>query len=77
MIIHVKQACEFINKDGDKYQCANGFIGCPPEWVASDPYFKLLCDAGKITAHIDAKAVDEAAKKEEEQPKEAPKKGKK
>lgn len=76
MIIHVKQACEFINEDGEKFHCANGFIGCPPEWVANDEYFKLLCNAGKITAHIDSKDVDESAKKEEHL-KEASKKGKK
>lgn len=67
MIIHVKQACEFMNKDGEKYSCQNGFIGCPPEWVARDEYFKLMCDAGLITAHVDTKSVDvEAAKDEAE-----------
>lgn len=67
MIIHVKQACEFMNKDGEKFHCANGFIGCPPEWVANDEYFKLMCDDGLITAHVDTKGVDvEAAKDEAE-----------
>lgn len=65
MIIHVKQACEFHNKDGEVYHASNGFIGTPPEWVADDAYFKLLCDCGKITAHIDSKSVDSAVAKEE------------
>lgn len=65
MIIHVKQACEFHSKDGEVYCASNGFIGTPPEWVANDEYFKLLCNCGKITAHIDGKSVDVAAAKEE------------
>lgn len=76
MIIHVKQACEFVNKDGDIFHCPNGFIGCPPEWVAHNDYFKSMCDSGLITAHVDTKSVDESAKKEE-LPKEALKKSKK
>lgn len=65
MIIHCKQACEFQNKDGELYHCSNGFIGTPPEWVANDEYFKILCASGLITAHIDSKSVDAAAAKEE------------
>lgn len=76
MIIHVKQACEFVNKDGEKFQCPNGFIGVPPEWVAHDDYFKSMCDSGLITAHVDTKSVDESAKKEEDA-KETSKKSKK
>ena len=65
MIIHVKQACEFVNKDGEKFQCPNGFIGVPPEWVAHNDYFKLMCDSGLITAHVDTKSVDAEAEKSE------------
>ena len=65
MVIHVKQACEFVNKDGAKFNCAKDFIGIPPVWVENDDYFKLLCGAGLITAHIDNKSVDENMKKEE------------
>lgn len=65
MIIHVKQACEFMNKDGEKFQCPNGFIGVPPEWVAKNDYFKAMCDSGLITAHVDTKCVDAEAEKSE------------
>lgn len=65
MIIHVKQACEFVNKDGEKFQCPNGFIGVPPEWVAHNDYFKAMCDSGLITAHVDTKSVDAEAEKSE------------
>lgn len=65
MIIHVKQACEFMNKDGEKFQCPNGFIGVPPEWVAKNDYFKSMCDSGLITAHVDTKSVDAEAEKSE------------
>lgn len=58
MIIHVKQSCEFKSPAGLVYQCRNGFIGTPPEWVEHDSFFKLLCSAGLITAHVDSKAVD-------------------
>ncbi len=65
MIIHVKQACEFKNKDGEIYCCKNGFIGCPPEWLANNDYFKALCSSGLITAHIDGKSAEVEAAKEE------------
>lgn len=65
MIIHVKQACEFVNKDGEKFRCPNGFIGVPPEWVAHNDYFKSMCDSGLITAHVDTKSVDTEAEKSE------------
>lgn len=65
MIIQVRQACEFTSKDGEKFHCFNGFVGIPPEWVTHDDYFKSLCASGFITAHIDAKAVDESVKAEE------------
>jgi hypothetical protein len=65
MIIHVKQACEFVNKDGEKFRCPNGFIGVPPEWVAHNDYFKSMCDSGLITAHVDTKSVDAEAEKSE------------
>lgn len=65
MIIYVKQACEFVSKDGSRYHCANGFIGCPPEWVANDPYFKALAQDGKITVHMDNKGAEVEAEKTE------------
>ena len=77
MIIHVKQACEFVNKDGEKYQCPNGFIGVPPEWVAHNEYFCMMCDSGLITAHIDSKSVDAEAAKAEAKDEEKPKSKKK
>lgn len=69
MIIHVKQSCEFCNKDGEKFSVRNGDIVVPPEWIASDPYFQLLTSAGLITAHIDNKSVDEDIKKDEDKKK--------
>lgn len=65
MIIYSKQACDFFNKDGEKFHCPNGYIGCPPDWVADDAYFKALCADAKITMHIDSKSVDAEAEKEE------------
>ena len=65
MIIYVKQACDFFNKDGEKYHCDNGFIGCPPDWVADDAFFRALAADGKITVHVDSKSVDAEAEKEE------------
>lgn len=65
MIIYVKQACEFHSKDGEKYVCANGFIGCPPEWVAQDEYFKALARDGLITVHVDNKGAEVEAEKAE------------
>ena len=65
MIIYVKQAFEVTNKDGEKYSAKNGFIGCPPDWVAEDPFFKALCAESKITMHIDNKSVDVEQAKEE------------
>lgn len=69
MIIHVKQSCEFCNKDGEKFSARNGDIVVPPEWIASDPYFQLLTNAGLITAHIDNKSVDSQLVKEEKEKK--------
>lgn len=69
MIIHVKQSCEFRNKDGEKFSARNGDIVVPPEWIASDPYFQLLCSSGLITAHIDNKSVDAEIKKDEDKKK--------
>lgn len=77
MIIHVRQACEFSNKDGDIFHCPNGFIGCPPEWVAHNDYFKSMCDSGLITAHVDTKSVDAEAEKVEAKDEEKPKSKKK
>lgn len=69
MIIHVKQSCEFSNKYGERFSVRNGDIVVPPEWVASDPYFQLLTNAGLITAHIDNKSVDNQLVKEEKEKK--------
>jgi gentisate 1,2-dioxygenase len=69
MIIHVKQSCEFTNKDGEKFNAHNGDIVVPPEWVAHDPYFQLLTNSGLITAHIDNKSVDNQLAKEEKEKK--------
>ena len=66
MIIYSKQAFTLINKDGEKYHVKNGFIGCPPEWVEHDEFFKKLCDAGLVTAHVDNKSVDVAVAKDEQ-----------
>ena len=66
MIIYVKQAFEVTNKDGEKYKAPNGFIGCPPNWVAEDPFFKALCAESKITMHIDNKSVEAEAVKDEQ-----------
>lgn len=76
MIIHVKQSCEFRNKDGERFNAHNGDIVVPPEWVAHDPYFQLLCSSGLITAHIDNKSVDAEIKKEEDEGADKKKKGK-
>lgn len=65
MIIHVRQACEFTNADGDKFHAQNGFVGLAPEWVAQDEYFKLLCQSGLITAHIDSKSAENEASADE------------
>ena len=68
MIIHVKQSFEIRNKDGEKFVARNGDIVTPPAWVAENQYFKLLCDSGKITAHVDARAVEFDLAKQEEKP---------
>jgi hypothetical protein len=66
MIIYSKQAFTLTNKNGEKYHADNGFIGCPPEWVEHDDFFKALCEAGLVTAHIDNKSVDVAVAKDEQ-----------
>lgn len=85
MICHVKQSFEVKNALGERFSARNGDIVVPPDWVAHNDYFKLLCDAGKVTVHIDSKSLELAQAKEEleakevkqEQPKAEPKKGKK
>lgn len=77
MICHVKQSFEVKNAYGDKFSARNGDIVVPPDWVAGCAYFKALCDAGKITVHIDSKALELEQAKEEIAKKEEPKKGKK
>lgn len=61
MIIHVKRACEFRNKDGEKFYAPKDFIGLCPEWVEHNAYFKALCKDGKITFHIDTARAEVAA----------------
>ena len=77
MICHVKQSFEVKNAYGEKFSARNGDIVVPPDWVAGCEYFKALCDAGKITVHIDSKALELEQAKEEMAKKEEPKKGKK
>ena len=77
MICHVKQSFEVKNASGDKFSARNGDIVVPPEWVAHNAYFRALCDAGKITVHIDSKALELEQAKEEMGKKEESKKGKK
>lgn len=75
MICHVKQSFEVSDK-GQKWSARNGDIVVPPEWVIHNDFFKLLCDSGKITVHIDSKSIElEQAK--EEAVKQDVKKGKK
>lgn len=66
MLIHVKQSFEVKSGDGEKYGARNGDITTPPEWVVHHPYFKSLCDSGKITVHLDSKSVEIEQAKESE-----------
>lgn len=67
MIIHVKQSFELKNeKDGTKWAARNGDIVVPPEWVVGNAFFKRLCDAGKITVHIDSKTIELEQAREEQ-----------
>lgn len=75
MICHVKQSFEVKSVSGDKFSARNGDIVVPPDWVAHNSYFKALCDAGKVTVHIDSKALELEQAKEEIAKKEG-KKGK-
>ena len=69
MICHVKQSFEAKNKFGERFKARCGDIVTPPDWVLHDPYFKALCDDGKITVHVDSKAVDaQIAQEAEKQP---------
>jgi hypothetical protein len=65
MIIHVKQSFEVQNNAGEKWRAKNGDIVVPPDWVAQNEYFRALCDSGKITVHVDSKALDLEVAKEE------------
>ena len=65
MIIHVKQSFEIRNKDGEKWGARNGDIVVPPEWATQNEYFRSLCDSGKISVHVDSKALDLEVAKEE------------
>lgn len=75
MICHVKQSFEVSDK-GQKWSARNGDIVVPPEWVIHNDFFKMLCDSGKITVHIDSKSIELEQAKEEAVKQEA-KKGKK
>ena len=66
MLIHVKQSFEVRNDSGDKFSARNGDLVSPPEWVIHNDYFKILCDAGKINIHLDARAAEVAIVKEAE-----------
>lgn len=83
MICHVKQSFEVKNGAGERFLARNNDIVVPPEWVIHHPYFKSLCDAGKVTVHMDSKAMEQEQAKEEkkeeakEPVKEPAKKGKK
>jgi hypothetical protein len=84
MICHVKQSFEVKNGAGERFTARNNDIVVPPEWVIHHPYFQSLCDAGKVTVHMDSKAMEKAQVQEEapkseakEEPKEPTKKGKK
>lgn len=77
MIIHVKQSFEIQNKSGERWGARNGDIVVPPEWAAQNDYFRALCDSGKITVHVDSKALDVAVAKEEMAKQEASKKASK
>lgn len=73
MICHVKQSFEVKNAAGERFSARNGDIVIPPEWVAHHVYFKQLCDAGKVTVHIDSKALELAQAQEEMAAKQEPK----
>lgn len=66
MIIHVKQSFEVKAKDGTKWSARNNDIVVPPDWVVSHPFFKSLCDDGKITVHMDSKSIELEQAKEEQ-----------
>jgi hypothetical protein len=65
MLIHVKQAFEVRSKDGEIFRARNMDIVIPPDWVVHHPFFKALCDSGKVTAHIDSKSVELEQAKDE------------
>ena len=77
MLIHVKQSFEIKNQEGDKWGARNNDIVVPPEWVIHHPFFKALCDDGKITVHMDSKSVELEQAKEEAQKLESKKQAKK
>lgn len=65
MLIHVKQSFEVTSKDGERFTARNNDIVVPPEWVVHNPFFKALCDDGKITVHVDSKSIELEQAKEE------------
>jgi hypothetical protein len=65
MIIHVKQSFEIRNESGEKWGARNGDIVVPPDWATQNEYFRSLCDSGKISVHVDSKALDLEVAKEE------------
>lgn len=64
MFVHVKQACEFKSKDGEKFRMPFGFIGNIPAWVEHDALFCSMVRGGLICVHDSSKAVDAAQKDE-------------
>lgn len=70
MLIHVKQSFEVKNEHGEKFNARNNDIIVPPEWVIHNDFFKRLCDAGKVTVHMDSKSVELEQAKESEKAKE-------
>lgn len=64
MIIHVKQSFLVKSPSGEVFKARNNDIVVPPDWVAQNEYFRLLCDSGKVSIHVDSKALDAEVAKE-------------
>lgn len=69
MFVHVKQACEFKGKGGEKCRLPFGFIGNIPAWVERDVLFCSMVRGGLICVHDSAKSVDNAQKDEKKKSK--------
>lgn len=64
MIIHVKQSFLVKSPSGEVFKARNNDIVVPPDWVAQNEYFRLLCDSGKVSIHVDSKTLDAEVAKE-------------